>query len=170
MNDVYFDGAGASEDSIQMVIFKLGGEEFAVDIMNVQEIIRMPEITQIPQSPSFVEGVVNIRGRVIVVVNLAKRLALDSAAQDEHSRIVIIELENNVVGMIVESVSEVLSIPVSSMKPAPDMLLSKISADYLEGVGMLDGRLLILMDLKNVLDEGDKAIISSSEYVDGVIA
>jgi purine-binding chemotaxis protein CheW len=168
MNDMYLGGTGSSEDSIQMVIFRLGGEDFAVDIMHVQEIIRMPEVTQIPQSPFFVEGVVNIRGRVIVVVNLAKRLALESVVQDENSRIIIIELENNVVGMIVESVSEVLSIPVSSVGPVPDILLSNISADYLEGVGMVDGRLLILMDLKNVLDDGDKAMISSSGYADAV--
>ncbi len=154
----------------QQSLFKFGGEEFAVDIMNVQEIIHMPEITQIPKSPPFVEGVVNIRGRVIVVFNLAKRLSLDSMVQNENSRIIIIELENNVVGMIVESVSEVLSIPVSSMKPAPEMLLSKIGADYLEGVGMLNNRLLILMDLKNVLDESDKSIIASSDYSNAVLA
>lgn len=170
MAEVMAINSSSSEGSIQMVVFKLGGEEFAVDIMNVQEIIRMPDITQIPQSPFFVEGVVNIRGRVIVVVNLAKRLSLDTLVQDENSRIVIIELENTIVGMIVESVSEVLSIPLSSMKPAPEMLLSKISADYLEGVGMLDGRLLILMDLKNVLDEGDKAMITSSDYSNEVLA
>jgi purine-binding chemotaxis protein CheW len=144
-----------------MVVFQLGGEEFGVEIMKVQEIIRMPEITQIPQSPEFVEGVINLRGRIIVVINLDKRFNLASKEVDAHSRIIVVEIGENVVGMIVDSVNEVLRIPKSSVDPAPELVTSNISREYITGVGKIDGRLLILLDLAKVMDKKEAAEIAS---------
>ena len=151
MEELLFDETNVTDDMLQLVIFQLGGEEFGVEIVKVQEIIRMPEITQIPQSPDFVEGVINLRGQVIVVVNLDKRFNLNQKEVDENSRIIVVEIDNNVVGMIVDSVNEVLRIPNSSVEPAPDLVLSQISRDYLKGVGKIDDRLLILLDLARVM-------------------
>ena len=141
------------DELLQMVVFQLGGEEFGVEIMKVQEIIRMPEITQIPQSPEYVEGVINLRGKIIVVINLDKRFNLRSKEVDEHSRIIVVEIGNNVVGMIVDSVNEVLRIPASSIDPAPELVTSSVSKEYITGVGKMDGRLLILLDLAKVLNK-----------------
>ncbi|KXS44313.1 MAG: CheW protein [Methanolobus sp. T82-4] len=151
MDELSFDGTNVTEDLLQLVIFQLGGEEFGVEIVKVQEIIRMPEITQIPQSPDFVEGVINLRGNVIVVVNLEKRFNLNLKDADDNSRVIVVEIGNNVVGMIVDSVNEVLRIPKSSVEPAPDLVLSQISRDYIKGVGKINERLLILLDLAKVL-------------------
>ncbi|MDW7731606.1 MAG: chemotaxis protein CheW [Methanolobus sp.] len=151
MDELSFEGTNVTGDLLQLVIFQLGGEEFGVEIVKVQEIIRMPEITHIPQSPDFVEGVINLRGKIIVVVNLGKRFNLNLKDVDENSRIIVVEIGNHVVGMIVDSVNEVLRIPKSNVDPAPDLVLSQISRDYLKGVGKIDGRLLILLDLAKVL-------------------
>lgn len=151
MDELSYEGTNVTGDLLQLVIFQLGGEEFGVEIVKVQEIIRMPDITHIPQSPDFVEGVINLRGKIIVVINLDKRFNLNLKEVDENSRIIVVEIENNVVGMIVDSVNEVLRIPKSSVEPAPDLVLSQISRDYLKGVGKVDDRLLILLDLAKVL-------------------
>ncbi|SFM61208.1 chemotaxis protein CheW [Methanolobus profundi] len=151
MDDVSISEKGSTDELLQMVVFQLGGEEFGVEIMKVQEIIRMPEITQIPQSPEFVEGVINLRGRIIVVINLDKRFNLVSKEEDEHSRIIVVEIGDHVVGMIVDSVNEVLRIPASSVDPAPELVMSNVSKEYITGVGKMDDRLLILLDLGKVM-------------------
>ncbi|MDK2825149.1 purine-binding chemotaxis protein CheW [Methanolobus vulcani] len=161
MKDVSISGNGPTDELLQMVVFQLGGEEFGVEIMKVQEIIRMPEITQIPQSPEFVEGVINLRGRIIVVINLDKRFNLASKEVDAHSRIIVVEIGENVVGMIVDSVNEVLRIPRSSVDPAPELVTSNISREYITGVGKIDGRLLILLDLAKVMDKKEAQEIAN---------
>ena len=92
----------------QLVVFKIGNEEFGVDIKQVREIVRLVEITRMPKAPAFIEGVVNLRGQIVSVIDLAKRLDLPSRPRDDFTRIVVIEIESNTVGMVVDSVSEVL--------------------------------------------------------------
>jgi purine-binding chemotaxis protein CheW len=154
-------------DLLQLVIFQLGVEEFGVEIMQVQEIIRMPDITRIPQSPEYVEGVINLRGKIIVVINLDTRFGLELKELDENSRIIIVEVGGSVVGMIVDSVSEVLRIPAANVEPAPEIIKAKIHADYLKGVGKLDDRLLILLDLEKVLTEEEMTHVSSIGEMQG---
>ncbi|WMW21030.1 chemotaxis protein CheW [Methanolobus mangrovi] len=161
MADDLKSGTTSVDELLQMVVFQLGGEEFGVEIMKVQEIIRMPEITQIPQSPEYVEGVINLRGKIIVVINLDKRFNLRSKEVDEHSRIIVVEIGNNVVGMIVDSVNEVLRIPASNIDPAPELVMSSVSKEYITGVGKMDGRLLILLDLAKVLNKKEVEDIAS---------
>ena len=143
----------ADSDLLQLVIFQLGGEEFGVDIMAVQEIIKMPEITAIPQAPEYVAGVINLRGKIIVVVSLGTKFGIQSCDKNEEYKVIVVELENQVIGMMVDSVSEVLRIPSSSVDPAPDIIKSGVSSNYIQGVGKLDDRLLILLDLRNVLSD-----------------
>jgi purine-binding chemotaxis protein CheW len=140
----------ANDEILQLVSFKIGGEEFGVDILKVQEINRMLTITKVPNSPSFVEGVVNLRGKIIPVVNLRKRLQLPIIDHDDKTRIIVVELIDTTVGFIVDEVKEVLRIPKSITEPAPSMVAG-VKMDYITAVGKLDDRLLILLDLEKTL-------------------
>ena len=139
----------AADQLLQVVSFKLGEEEFGLDILRVQEIIRLQELTHVPNSPDFVEGVINLRGSVIPIIALRKRFGLPEADRDRQTRIIVIEVEHMVLGFIVDSVSEVLRIPVSTVVPPPR--LERIEREFVSGVCKLDGRLLILLDVDQVL-------------------
>jgi purine-binding chemotaxis protein CheW len=138
-------------DFLQLVSFHVGGEEFCLDILRVQEIIRIQALTRVPNSPDFVEGVINLRGKVIPVIALRKRLGLEELAHDKQTRIVVSEVKGAVLGFIVDSVSEVLRIPADTIEPPPR--LGKIEREYVSGVGKLDDRLLILLDVDRMLSD-----------------
>ena len=142
-----------SDELLQLVIFNLGLEEFGVDIMKVQEIIRLPEITRIPKSPEYIKGVINLRGKIIVVMDLDKRFGLPTQEITEESRIVVVDINGTIVGMVVDSVSEVIRLVASNVDPTPEIITQKINADYLKGVGKMDERLLILLNLENIVNE-----------------
>lgn len=147
---------------LQLVTFKLGTEEFGVDILKVQEINKMMNITRIPNAPAFIEGVINLRGKIIPIVDLRKRLGFNGQGYDKSTRIIVVELEGLVLGFIVDSVSEVLRIPGNTIEPPPSMV-SGIESEYIEGVGKLDDRLLILLELKKVFSTPEKKDIESAE-------
>lgn len=142
-----------SEELLQLVVFQLAEEEFGLDIMQVQEIIRIPDITRIPHSPDYVKGVINLRGKIITVINLDTRFGMQQKEHDDNSRIIVAEVDENVVGMVVDSVSEVLRLPSSTVEPVPDIISGKINANYLKGVGKLEDRMLILLDITKVVIE-----------------
>jgi len=112
------------DDLIQLVSFKLGEEEFGIDILKVQEINRMVEITKVPQAPHFCEGVINLRGKVIPVIDLRLKFTMEAKERDKDSRIVVCDVNGVVIGMIVDAVEEVLRIPSSTVEPAPDIVTS----------------------------------------------
>ncbi len=145
---------GNSDDSslIQLVTFKIGDEEFGVDILKVQEIIRMMPITKVPNAPSFVEGVINLRGQVIPVIDMRKRFGMSASAHNDQTRIEVMDLQGQVVGFVVDAVSEVLRIKESTVEPPPPVVAG-IGSEYMRGVGKLEDRLLILLDLDKLLDE-----------------
>jgi purine-binding chemotaxis protein CheW len=130
----------------------LGDEEFGIDIQRVQEINRMIDITKIPNAPQFVEGVVNLRGKIIPVVSLRTRLNFGQVEADKSTRIMIVEVEGKTLGFIVDSVSEVLRIDDAKIEPPPSLAGGNESA-YMEGVINLADRILILLNL-TVLFEG----------------
>ncbi len=140
------------KELLQLVTFKLDVEEFGIDILRVQEIIRIMNITKVPNSPEFVEGVINLRGRVIPVVNLRKRLFLPHIEQDNKTRVIVVELSDKTVGFIVDEVNEVLRIPRSITEPPPEMTAG-IDTDYITSVGKLEDRLLILLDIEKLVDK-----------------
>jgi purine-binding chemotaxis protein CheW len=154
--------AGSAE-VLQLVSFNLGHEEFAVDILRVQEINRMVEITRVPRSPHFVEGVINLRGKVIPIVDLRKRFNLDEKERDKQTRIVVIDVDNKTVGLIVDAVSEVLRLPVDTIEPPPPIVAS-IDTDYIKGVGKLEDRLLILMDLNKIFSKKEKEMLEATDF------
>lgn len=140
---------------IQLVTFSIGDEEFGVDILKVQEIIRTMEITKVPKAPPFVEGVINLRGNVIPIIDLRKRFGLDTREHDKHTRIIVIEIHNMIVGFVVDAVSEVLRIPANTVEPPPPVV-SGLESEYISGVGKLEDRLLILLDLDRLLSGEEK--------------
>jgi purine-binding chemotaxis protein CheW len=139
-----------SNELLQLVSFKIGSEEFGVDILNVQEINKMTQITKVPNSPVFVEGVINLRGRVIPVIDLRTRLNMERKEHDKDTRIIVVEIETRTIGFIVDSVNEVLRIPVN-ITEAPPSIVTGIDSDFIRSVGKLDDRLLILIDLNKIL-------------------
>lgn len=139
---------------LQLVTFSIDEEEFGVNILKVQEIIRIMEITRVPRSPEFVEGVINLRGRVIPIVDLRRRFGLAAIAHDKDTRIIVIELNSLVVGFIVDAVSEVLRIPADTVEPTPPVAAG-VDSEYISGVGKLQDRLLILLDLDKLLTAED---------------
>lgn len=146
---------------LQLVTFGLGHEEFAVDILAVQEINRMMALTRVPQSPAEVEGVINLRGKIIPVVDLRRRFGMEASAQSDQSRIIVVEVHKRVIGFIVDRVSEVLRISSSIVEPAPPMVCS-VDTDFIAGVGKLDDRLLILLDLPKLFEAGEVAAMQAA--------
>ncbi len=155
--------AEQKHDERQIVVFKLGKEEFGVDINEVREIIRMEQITKIPNTAEYIEGVINLRGGIIVIIDLARKMGLDAKEVDHNTRIIVIETGKNTVGMIVDSATEVLRLSSDQIEPAPAVITQRINSDYIEGVGILDERLLILLDLAKVLEAKDIENINKVE-------
>ncbi len=143
-----------SGDVLQLVTFSLGNEEFSVDILKVQEIIRLMELTRVPKAPKFIEGVINLRGKVIPVMDLRKRFSMPEAEDSSEARIIVVELDNATVGFRVDGVSEVLRLPADTVDPPPTMVYG-IETEYIKGVGKLDDRLIILLDIDKVLTEDE---------------
>jgi purine-binding chemotaxis protein CheW len=130
-----------------------------VDILKVQEIIRMMEITKVPKAPDFVEGVINLRGNVIPIVDLRKRFGLETRDRDKNTRTIVIEINNMIVGFIVDAVSEVLRIPADTVEPPPPVVAG-LEAEYISGVGKLEDRLLILLDLDRLLSSEEVDVLA----------
>lgn len=145
---------------IQLVTFKIAEEEFGVDILRVQEIIRMMPITKVPNAPNFVEGVINLRGSVIPIIDMRKRFGMSANAHDAQTRITVMDLQGQVVGFVVDAVREVLRIKESTIEPPP-AVVAGIGSEYLKGVGKLDDRLLILLDLDKLLSEAEMGALAT---------
>ena len=145
----------------QLVVFDLSSESYGVDIETVREIIRLQDITRVPKTPEFVEGVINLRGKVIPVLDLRKRFSLEVAEKSEENRIVVVEVRGQDIGMVVDAVTEVLRIPANSVE-SPSSVIMTADSDYLLGIAKLENRLIILLDLERVLSESDMGNVSES--------
>jgi purine-binding chemotaxis protein CheW len=135
----------------QLVVFELAHEYYGVDISHVQEIDRMAEITTIPEAPPFVEGVINLRGHVIPIMDLRSRFGLPRAEVTPLTRIVVAGTGDQWVGMIVDAVSEVLRVPSEAIDPPSSMVMTGNSG-FMRGIAKLEGRLIIVLQLERVLD------------------
>ncbi len=147
---------------LQLVGFKIGDEEYAVDILMVQEIIRMMQVTKVPNAPDFVDGVINLRGKIIPVIDLRSKLGLKRKETDKDKRIIVVEVSNKTVGFIVDAVTEVLRIPSSITEPPPD-IITNVRSEFIKAVGKLEDRLLILIDLEKILSTDEKAELHNIE-------
>ena len=145
-----------SGDEIQLVVFKLGREEYGISILQVQEIKRITQITRVPHTPEYIKGVINLRGSVLPVIDLKKRLNLPQQVATEDARIIIVKVEEISLGMIVDAVSEVMTLSQENID-SPEAVVGSVSANYLSGVGKLDNRLLILLNLEAITGIGQEA-------------
>ncbi|PYP86518.1 MAG: chemotaxis protein CheW [Candidatus Angelobacter sp. Gp1-AA117] len=139
---------------LQIVGFRIGRETFGVRISHVHEIVRVPDITAVPESPEYVEGVINLRGKIISVVDLRKRFGEKTITRTKKNRILVVEVETKMVGLIVDSASEVLKIPESAIDLPPNVFEDG-ELNYVTGVGKMGDRLVILVDLTRILQKGE---------------
>jgi purine-binding chemotaxis protein CheW len=149
-------------ESTQVVSFKLGPEEYGVDIAQVQEINRMVAVTNVPRAPVFMEGVINLRGQLIPIIDLRTRFGMPRAEHTKNTRIVVTEISSKRVGMVVDSVSEVLRLPLDAIEPAPDMITG-VDTEYIRGVGKIDDRLIILLDLAKIVTGSEKRELETAD-------
>jgi purine-binding chemotaxis protein CheW len=139
---------------LHIVGFRVGTETFGVPIATVHEIVRVPAITAVPESPDCVEGVINLRGRIIPVIDLRKRFGEKVITSGKKNRILVAEVDTKMIGLIVDSASEVLKIPPSEVDPPPNVF-EEGEVNYVTGVGKLLGRLIIMVDLTRILQRGE---------------
>jgi purine-binding chemotaxis protein CheW len=149
-----------SGELVQVVSFRLGSEEYGVDISQVQEIIRMVEITHVPRAPHFMEGVINLRGQLIPIIDLRTRFGMSRIDATKSTRIIVTEIGSKRVGIVVDSVSEVLNIPLENIEEAPEMIAG-IGTEYIQGVGKMNDRLIIMLDLTMVISGEEKQQLES---------
>lgn len=149
-------------DAIQIVSFRLETQEYGVDIAQVQEIIRMVNITHVPRAPDFMDGVINLRGQLIPIIDLRSRFGMPRAQTDKDTRIIVTEIGNKRVGIVVDSVSEVVTIPLDHVEQAPDLLAGG-NTEYIQGVGKVNERLVVLLDLTMVLTGQERSLPAESE-------
>ncbi len=143
--------AAIHADMLQLVTFKLAGQKYAVDILKVQEINNMKEITSIPNAPGYLEGAINLRGKVIPVLNLRKKFGFEENANVELRKIIIMDVRGVIMGLIVDAVSDVLRITRDVVEPPPPVS-SNVSSDFLSGIAKLPEGLVILLDMDRLLD------------------
>jgi purine-binding chemotaxis protein CheW len=136
-------------------VFNLGDEKYGVDISQVREIIRPTQITRIPNAPDFVEGVINLRGQITTIINLRKRFGMEPKEIDNDTRIIVVEYDNAVIGMMVDTVNEVKYLSTDDIEALPSIITAREEAKFLKGVGKLPDSLLILIDLNKVLSEDE---------------
>jgi purine-binding chemotaxis protein CheW len=139
---------------LHIVGFRIGRETFGVPIAMVHEIVRVPEITAVPEAPDYVEGVINLRGKIVPVVDLRKRFGEAEISSTRKNRILVAEVEHKMVGLIVDAASEVIKIPEGDVEPPPNVF-EEGELNYVTGVGKLSGRLIILVDLTRILQKGE---------------
>jgi purine-binding chemotaxis protein CheW len=150
------------ESEKQLVAFKVGREEFGVDVLRVEGVISMVEITRMPRAPEFVEGIINLRGQIISVVDLARRLGIEGSPEGPTTRIVVVESEDVKVGLIVDS-PEVIHIDPEEIEPAPALAGGELETTFIRGVVKLGDRLLILLDVDRVLTDEERIDVEAIE-------
>lgn len=143
----------AASEVRQLVVFRLLDGSFGLDIKAVREINRLTEVTTIPTAPDFVEGIMNLRGAVVPVVDLGRRFGLPKAEASKDSRIVVVESNDHILGLVVDEVSEVLRISASEIEPATNMASGGVAVDFVEGVGKVDDNLILILAPERLFTE-----------------
>jgi purine-binding chemotaxis protein CheW len=148
----------------QLVVFGLGKEEFGIDISRVREIVRLQNITTIPQSMDFVEGIVNLRGQIVPIVDLGKRFLVVERDEEKEAdrKIIVVHMEGQNIGILVDGVSEILRVSDESVEPTPPMVTSGMSAEFIRGVAKVKERLIIVLDLDRIFSSEEREMLSQS--------
>ena len=163
-SEIGFDGNEDAKDSeielIQLVSFKLDNVEYGVNIMVVDEILRYPQITRVPNTPDFIKGVINLRGNVIPVIDVRKRFGLSKTKVSDLTRIIVVEIEEKYVGLLVDNVHQVVRMSPSEIDP-PSSLLEGVSEDFISGIGRLKDRLIVIIKIGYILLDDDINAVAS---------
>lgn len=146
-----------AEQELQLVTFRLANEEYGLPITKVREINRLVPVTKLPQTPSFMEGIINLRGLIIPVIDLRKRFEMSVAAHDDDTRIIIVDISGQIVGVTVDAVTEVARLNTANIEPSPATVA--VNSQYIEGVGKIDDRLIILLDIDKVLTNQEELAV-----------
>jgi purine-binding chemotaxis protein CheW len=149
------------DELIQLVSFDLDQEEYGVDVLKIREIIRMPNVTRVPNTPHYVEGVINLRGKVIPIISMRKKFGLMDVENDKLTRIMVMDIEGEQRGFIVDAVSEVIRISGSEIQPSPAAVSGGIDQECIAGVINRAERLLVLLDLEKMSSTDEKILITS---------
>lgn len=150
----------------QLVIFKLGKEEYGTNIQQVKEILKVPEITSMPRTPEFISGIISLRGQIIPVINLNNRFDLVKDSDETPQHVIIVDLEDNPIGMIVDEVVDVSRVSKGEIESTPSLIETNIDDDYVAGIARIEKRLIILLDLSKVLTPEESTKIKELEIVD----
>jgi len=158
---VKIDGAAKQNELIQLVSFSLDQEEYGVDVLKVREIIRMPVVTRVPNTPHYVNGVINLRGKVIPIISMRKKFGLMETENNNQTRIMVMDIEGELMGFIVDSVSEVIRISGSEIQPSPAVVADGIDQECIAGVINQAERLLVLLDLEKLFSNDERNLFGS---------
>jgi purine-binding chemotaxis protein CheW len=153
-------GENLSSETLKLLVFRLADEEYATEITQTREIIKHSEITKIPTAPKFIKGILNLRGQIIVILDLRERFNLP-AEESEH--IIITDAGKSTFGIIVDKVTEIVKVEKDDIKDAPRIISSKIHMDYIKGVAVLGERILIILDLQKILNEEELSKVIETE-------
>jgi purine-binding chemotaxis protein CheW len=144
---------------LEVLAFKLGSEEYAIDIQKVQELRGYDLVTHIANSPDYIKGVVNLRGHIVPIIDMRIKFQLGDASYDQFTVVIVLNIDNHIIGMVVDSVSDVITLSPEQIKPAPEMGTA-VSTDYLIGLGTIDQRMLILVDIGSLMSSEELGLIS----------
>ncbi len=150
----------SKSELIQLVSFKLEQEEYGVNVLKVREIIRMPSITRVPNTPHYIEGVINLRGKVIPIISMRKRFSLPEGETNNQTRIMVIDMEGELMGFVVDAVSEVIRISESEIQPPPAVVNSAVEQECLAGVINQTDRLLFFLNLEKLISRDERSLFS----------
>jgi len=154
--------AAAAQGSAEYLTFRLGAEEYGIDILRVQEIRSFEEPTRIANAPPFIKGVVNLRGVIVPVVDLRIKLGCEKIEYNSFTVVIVLNVKGRVVGAVVDSVSDVLELAHSSIKPAPEMSSSSVDTAFITGIASVGERMLILMDIESLMSSPDMGLIETA--------
>jgi purine-binding chemotaxis protein CheW len=158
MTETSTRSSGASRE---FLTFTLGHEEYAIDILCVQEIRGYDQVTAIANSPAFIKGVINLRGAIVPIVDLRIKFALESVSYDQFTVVIILSVMNRIIGMVVDSVSDVIALEEEAMRPAPEFGGS-FDTRYLMGLATVDERMLILVDIEKLMSASDMSLVNEA--------
>ncbi|MBK5939739.1 chemotaxis protein CheW [Halochromatium roseum] len=168
MSRLTSDALSATEgENQQFLVFSLGEEEYAIDILKVQEILGYENVTRIANAPDFIKGVTNLRGVIVPIVDLRIKFHLDKVEYGGQTVVIVVNVFDRIVGIVVDGVSDVMTLTPNQIKPAPELGMS-MSSDFLKGLGSLENRMLVLVDIDRLLTSKEMALVEQVEQIEQV--
>jgi len=163
LNTESSSAAGQPPGNREFLAFRLGGEEYGIDILKVQEIRGYDAVTRIASAPEFIKGVINLRGTIVPIVDMRIKLRVGEARYDQFTVVIVLNIAGRIVGMVVDGVSDVIALGADQIRPAPEFDAA-MRTEYLMGLGALDGRMLILVDIEQMMTSDEMALVDKTVH------